>query len=383
MSGIDQNRVRDWHENIRFSRDRIWKDKLAGTKAPESYIESVRKESLASSVRIDQQLFPTLHQVVENVRERIFPDVPVEAYIKNSSEFQAVCFPSNNSACLLSLSSALVSIHRPEELAFVIGHEIGHYAMSHHAYPKPEQAQTRIEKLNILSISRATEITADRFGLLSVQEPEHAHRAILKMVSGLDDTFIRFDVAAYLQQARELYNQGGSEYSLLSTHPICATRLRALLYFEMSEPYYRITGKRQKAPYSKEGMDKKIEKDLASSSGFRLQSVNRDAVNESLIWGVFMLFLADKKLSKEEQQLMTEVFGSEVAQNALNLLKKEGAASVQKRFRKSLAALCMLDDQAKEALFHDLQHFAELAGGSVSEKQAVLSEVTETMKYTC
>ena len=47
---------------------------------------------------------------------------------------------------------------------FVIGHGWRHYIYQHSVYPNPNETDNRVSKLNILNLSRAAEISADRIG---------------------------------------------------------------------------------------------------------------------------------------------------------------------------------------------------------------------------
>ena len=62
------------------------------------------------------------------------------------------------------LTSRLIELLNEKELMFVIGHEVAHYIYQHSIYPNPNTEENEITKLNILNLSRAAEISADRIG---------------------------------------------------------------------------------------------------------------------------------------------------------------------------------------------------------------------------
>ncbi len=225
-------------EALRFKNDSPANAGVRSNRAGmDEYQEELMCKNLASSTRIVPEIFPEIGKAIEDVREKLIPDYTVDAYVRNSAEFQACCFPGSGKSISIAITSGLIQLSSMEELRFVIGHELGHHLLGHHAYPQPDNSANQVEKLNILALSRAAEISADRVGFVAVSKKEHAYKAVLKLATGLPDKYVRFDLSAYLKQARDLKESGGTELGLLSSHPVCTTRMRALLWFEMSKPY--------------------------------------------------------------------------------------------------------------------------------------------------
>ncbi len=345
----------------------------------EEYQEDLKRKNLASSTRIVPEIFPEIGKTIEDVREKLIPDFTVDAYVRNSSEFQACCFPGAGKSISISLTSGLIQLSSVDELRFVIGHELGHHLLGHHAYPQADSSANQVEKLNILALNRAAEISADRVGFVAVSKKEHAYKAVLKLATGLPDKFVRFDLSAYLKQARDLRKLGGTEYSLLSSHPVCTTRMRALLWFEMSSPYYVWSDQKGSAPFSSVMLDNKVEKDMAAVSGFRLAEINKKEANVAMHWGVLSLFVSDGHLSKEEQALMKQTFGDKVAEDLLGFLREQGPDGVISKFEASLRCVRLMSFEIKEALYLDLEHFAKLAGGEIIVREQVLRKTLRSI----
>lgn len=365
-------------ESLRFKNDSL---ATAGLSLDESALEEfqakLKSQNLASSTRIVPEIFPEIGRAVEDVRQRLVPDCTIDAYVRNSCEFQAYSFPGSGKSISIALTSGLIQLHSSDELRFVIGHELGHHLLGHHAYPDPDDATSQVEKLNILALKRAAEISADRIGFVAVSNPENAYKTVLKLATGLPDQYIRFDLSAYMEQARELRQMGGTEYSLLSTHPICSTRMRALLWFSMSETYYRWTHRTSDAPLSSSTLDMRIAKDMASMSGFRLSELNKKEADAAMLWGVLSLFVSDGHLSKEEQALMKQTFGEETAENTFQFLRDNGPDGVVSKFETALRSVRLMNAETKEALYEDLEHFAELAGGEIDVREGVLQKTLD------
>jgi len=345
----------------------------------EEYQEELRRKNLASSTRIVPEIFPEIGKAVEDVRKKVIPDYEVDAFVRNSAEFQACCFPGSGKSISIALTSGLIQLSTMDELRFVIGHELGHHLLGHYAYPRPDNSTNQVEKLNLLALSRAAEISADRIGFLAVSKKEHAYKAVLKIATGLPDKLLRFDLSAYLKQARDLRKLGGSECGLLSSHPVCTTRMRALLWFEMSKPYQEWCGKKGSASLSANMLDKKVAKDMASVSGFRLADINKKEADSAMRWGVLSLFVSDGHLSKEEQVLLKQTFGDEVAEGLLSFLRAHGPDGVVSKFEAALRSIRLMSCEIKEALYLDLERFAKFAGGEIIVREQVLRKTLSSI----
>jgi len=367
-------------EALRFSNDSLANVGVRSDHAVmEASQEELKRRNLASSTRIVSEIFPGLGKTIEDVRKMLIPDYEVDAFVRNSAECQACCFPGTGKSISIALTSGLIQLYSMDELRFVIGHELGHHLLGHYAYPQPDHSINQVEKLNILALSRAAEISADRVGFVAVAKKEYAYRAVMKLATGLPDRFLRFDLSAYLRQARDLRQLGGTECGLLSSHPVCTTRMRALLWFEMSKPYSDWCGQNSSPPLSAEKLGKKVEKDMASVSGFRLAEINKREADSAMRWGVLSLFVSDGRLSKEEQVLLKQAFGNEVADDLLSFLREHGPNGVGSKFKEALRSIRLMSVEIRRALFLDLKRFAELAGGEAIVRKQILKKTLQTI----
>ena len=80
-------------------------------------------------------------------------------------------------------------------------------------------------------ISRAAEISADRYGLIACESIDVALRAVMKTLSGLDSKFIRFDVAKFIKSLKKAEMISGPQSH--PSHPSLIVRARALIWFSL------------------------------------------------------------------------------------------------------------------------------------------------------
>ena len=333
--------------------------------------EKIRRQNLTNSIQIDKLLFPEIATAVTDVKEKLSLNHDIQAYVRNDSEMQAMCFAGDGDTIEIALTSGLIQIYEPAELRFVIGHEIAHHLYEHFRLPKINEYTSRIEELNIHALSRAAEITADRIGCIAA-DIDTSLMAIVKLASGLPSAYIRKDFTSYLKQARQVHQEAYNPETLLSSHPSCPTRLRALICFSMSAPYYDSIGKNQQAPLSRDQLNKKVSKDLSTISGFKLDSINENEFNESIKWGVFHIFSSDGKLSKVEQSFLKQILSEDDINEGLRELKNEGPQKIKDNFYTSLRNLKYCDLEIRQELCNRLTEFLDITDGDKKLAQDVI-----------
>jgi len=358
----------------------LYGSELSSEEKQDRFME-VRRKHLAQSLRITPQLAPAIWGAIERVRDRIVPGARMEAYLYNAPETQAFSFPGLASdAFVMGMASGLIKLVSLSELEFVIGHELGHCVFGHTRYADPNSDVNNVERLNLLALQRAAEISADRAGYVACGDRDVACRAILKVASGLSDDHLRYDIVSYLDQGREFHELGGSESELMSTHPIFTSRMKALLWFEMSDLYHAWSGRKDKAPIATSELNRKVRAELASANGFRLGNINEQALRTTLLWGAMCLFTMDNRLTKPEQAFLRRIFGDETAGHVIDFVKANGIQPVGQKFRDRLRDVVAMPRNVRELFYEDLESFASVAGGEDELKLNWLREVTHALK---
>jgi len=218
----------------------------------------VKGQLLGGTVRIGPGQFPEIHEVVARCAKILNMEEP-EVFIRHHPAFNAMTLGSTKP--LIILHSALVESFSTEELAYIIGHEMGHIKCEHGLYLSAANiltmgARSLIDRLfgvgyliirpaaqALQAWMRKAELSADRAGLLCVQDLTMSRRALIKLALGSKMLFERLDIEEYLNQAdqaaRDEYGRLGE---LMQTHPYIANRVRELRYFYDSPVYAGILG---------------------------------------------------------------------------------------------------------------------------------------------
>jgi Zn-dependent protease with chaperone function len=209
--------------------------------------KSFRLMYLASSVRVSTRQFPRIHALLrEACRILDVTDIP-ELYISHNPFFNAGAIGVEQP--LLVLNSSVLETLTEEELLCVIGHELGHCLSGHALYKTLLQVLLKASLLAfqiplggaavlgiiiaLMEWNRKSELSADRAGLLVVQDPTVSYAVLMKMAGGAQST--QMDVNEFFAQATE-YASGGTRLDgihkllnlLFVSHPFPVIRLTEL-----------------------------------------------------------------------------------------------------------------------------------------------------------
>jgi Zn-dependent protease with chaperone function len=208
---------------------------------------AMRLMFLASSVRASENQFADLHQMMlDGCYILDLPRVP-ELYITQTPLVNAMALGMDKP--FIVLNSGLVELMDPEEIRWVIGHELGHVLSGHAVY------NTMLYNLILLAQRlalvpfawvglkaviwgleewhRKAEMSCDRAGLLATQDVDAARRSLMKLAGGRRLAELSSD--EFHRQAREYDAVPDVRDSLLkllqlqgTTHPFAVVRFAEL-----------------------------------------------------------------------------------------------------------------------------------------------------------
>ncbi len=208
---------------------------------------SLRLLFLASAVRASEQQFPQLHQMLmDGAYVLDLPRVP-ELYISQSPIVNAMAIGTDKP--FIVITTGMVDLMDPEEIRFVIGHELGHVLSGHTVYRTmlyylmALAARLALVPLAWVGLKaviwgleewhRKSELSCDRAGLLAGQDVAAARRALMKLAGGPQLHELSAD--EFLEQAREYdavpdVREGLIKLLQLSgtTHPFAVVRFAEL-----------------------------------------------------------------------------------------------------------------------------------------------------------
>jgi hypothetical protein len=332
---------------------------------------------LTNSIKVDKKILPKVGEAIDTVFERIKIDNVFNFFVtSDNNQANASCsLMSSASRPDIILTSRLIELLSLEELQFVIGHEVAHFVYQHALYPNHNNIEERNLKLNILNLSRAAEISADRIGFLACASLEDSLRANFKLASGLSDKHFNFKPSVYLDQLRDLEDLGKSSSELWSTHPSFLIRMQSLIWFSMTKEYHEFFDRKKKGTYSLEEIDKKLDLKMRKITGDELNKTNQETYDKALIWGSLDIYLSDKKFTKVEQDEFSKRFG-ENAKKAISLLKISNTRDMlDEKIETSFKEASQLLKTEKNKLIKELKTVGTETGGDKMKKLKILGKL--------
>jgi len=208
-----------------------------------------RVEALKGGIRLTRNTSPRVYGIVRRVANRLGVDLPFEVFCKNDSAIAASArysYSRGKVRGIVLLSSGAIEFLDDNELAFVVGHELGHLLHEHGRWgalekdvedgAPPETVLPQMGEIAYRKWQQKQEISADRAGAIAAGDTTSAVSALVKVCYGLSSTNFNADgVDELLGQIREVKNAEAIEVSSFETHPLEPLRIKALRIF--SEAY--------------------------------------------------------------------------------------------------------------------------------------------------
>ncbi|MFF2650631.1 M48 family metallopeptidase [Streptomyces sp. NPDC058045] len=220
---------------------------------------SLRLLFLSDSVRVSDQQFPHLHEMLRDACHILDLERVPPMYVNQDPQPNAMCIGLDEP--IIVVTTGLVELLDEEEMRAVIGHETGH-ALSGHAVYRTillflTSLATRVAwiplgNMAVLAIVtalrewfRKSELSADRAGLLAGQDLQASMRGLMKLAGG--NHLHEMNVDAFLEQADEYEAAGDLRDSVLKilnvlprTHPFATVRAAELRKWGTSREFQRI-----------------------------------------------------------------------------------------------------------------------------------------------
>ena len=223
--------------------------------------KSLRLIFLASSVRVNEKQFPRLTKLVDEACNVLDVEDRPELFVTQNPTLNAGAVGVKKP--FIVLHSSMLETMDDDEVLAVIAHELGHILSGHVLYKtllwfllNVALFAIRIPVAQIVLIGvlialkewdRKSELSADRAGLLVVQDPKVSNTVLMKLAGGksLDE----MDLNEFIKQAEE-YDASGDIldglYKILNvlnqSHPFPVLRVQAIQRWVADGEYEKIKG---------------------------------------------------------------------------------------------------------------------------------------------
>jgi Zn-dependent protease with chaperone function len=198
-----------------------------------------------SSVEVTRDQLPHFWAVFELCASRLQLRTPARFFLRQ--QFQYNAFVSGIREQHIVVYSRLALDFDRKELAFILGHEMGHVIALHTRlfffYNGPTVSKDPVSWIFQRALGHAKEYTADRYGLLACRDLSAAISALLKIAVG-PELLQQIEVSEMLRQIEHVSKgRAGHLFEFgISTHPGVVRRIRELVRFYHSAEYAQLTG---------------------------------------------------------------------------------------------------------------------------------------------
>lgn len=202
---------------------------------------------LGSSIEVSPRQFPELYTLVSEIAAIL--SVPAPSVYIQAGPIPNAFTHGTGSVSFLVIAHSLVEQLNNDELAFVVGHEMGHIKSEHISYMtlahwllEDESRRQKLSEEAVLSLldwMRNSELSADRAGLVVCQDVDAASRALLTMAIGSRKLATRVDIMYYVdsQNLSLEFNPASEQFLAYQTHPFMPDRIKHLIEYYSSKEY--------------------------------------------------------------------------------------------------------------------------------------------------
>ena len=250
------------------------KDKDKPSK-PDRHLSFYRK-----NIPIQREIVPKVDEALDLACERLGLDrESVHGFVLPDPTINAFCRDGIRGNAVVFVNSGLVEHLTMLEMAYVFGHELGHFLTPLALNTVSDgQGGHMPASMEDAVIYRQLEISMDRFGLVVCQDLKVACAAALKLQSGLSGDNIQVDLEAFGKEAIKGFVRDHKEYysEAFASHPAVYARIRALYLFSQSEDFHALIGKSGGRPHAE--VDADVHKDLHATLDYYAEKLMDDAL---------------------------------------------------------------------------------------------------------
>lgn len=269
-----------------------------------------KRQVLGSAVKITPSLIPELYGLYQTCLGFFGGKIQGDLYVQQQHDYNAYVYSAGSRFDII-LSSAIVKDFNQREIAFVIGHELGHVLFEHNKIPVGHVLQS-CEGISyelahrLFQWSRAAEISADRIGMLCGGSLSSAANAFFKLSSGLALQNEEEIIRSLRSQFDEIKKLSGASDDWVCTHPLIPIRFKSLELIALDILALRNRGTLSKVSWAQ--IDSQISEVLIETEPAKVSSYLSSKEGVSLLV-LCLLYVAicDGMPNSQEEQFIYDV----------------------------------------------------------------------------
>jgi tellurite resistance protein len=390
-------------EKIRYSGDRNDGDVLGNVYHLNEMIrqyESYREKLVMSDIpneylnhlHLTPEISPRVCKIIDRVRKVLGYADPLEVFCEKPGYGLNACaweeVAKDGRRGIVNINPEAIETLEDDELAYLIGHEIGHLIYRHTQWgfvvKSKEDKSTMLPFIGenlYWEWQQKCEISADRAGAVAAGSADAALRAQLKVCYGLSPRNLDTNADVLLSQLKVVQDaenmEGSADWMKKLDHPIDPLRINALKAF--CDVYYAKGVKASNLkPEHLEQVDERIAKSYELLRRYPRTKAGKAAMQIVALHGLEIIN-SDGRIEDRELAELLEILMSEHTDNPIDEL----IGNVRKR-NKSIAAASEIlaedgDDELKEFTMIQLAYLALVDGSISDEDRSLLCKVAESL----
>ena len=194
------------------------------------YVRLQHTQYMGNAVRVHSNQFPEIYEIFKSYAIKL--GIPKAAlYIVQDPYLNA--YTIGMLQCSIVLTSALIEQFSPEEISFVIAHELGHFKAGH------TKITTLINPIGVNNVfayfifgfwDRKTEYSCDRCGLILTRDIDNAISSLIKLSVG-GELFKKLNIKGYATQVKKAIESPIKLSEIFVSHPLTINRIEQLIVF--------------------------------------------------------------------------------------------------------------------------------------------------------
>lgn len=165
---------------------------------------------LQNSIKVTQQQFPDIYEIITSQAQKLqianLPQLFVHSSDGIVNAFATRSLHKRYILLLSGITDLMLQRKKYNQLAFIIGHELGHHAAGHFSYfKKLVISPAYIIPFLGAAYHRSREFTADRIGCALIADTEDAQFALVSLACGAVSLTDRTSIKQFMQQQDEVF----------------------------------------------------------------------------------------------------------------------------------------------------------------------------------
>jgi tellurite resistance protein len=347
----------------------------------EESLKNMQNSLLSKGVKLNKVIAPRLYQICNSVKEKLNYTEDIDFYILSDVWFNAYSIHGfNHCPHMICLTSSLVQNFSDEELAFVIAHEIGHLMFLHSQLSvigqmlfssKDKRVPAQVRNI-YLRWNKYAEISCDRVGYIAQPNLEIIGRVFFKLVSGLSEEHLKFDIKEYMKQLDMIKDMSQGEFQ--ASHPISLVRLKCLELFSKSDFYHDCKNNQM----TTDELQKELSEILSLLEYHPRNENQKKAIEFTASVGMYVA-CADNSINQKETEILYELLANYTSQPD-HYLKFNDLEEVITRKNEICEYYANANNDYKFELYEDIIFMAICDGQLDETEKTALFEIAQRLK---